>query len=210
VRLLALNAKIEVARDGDRSAGFAVVAGEMQRCANESSEIANGIRETAQELTTTLQGVATALREEADRAAQAMATSRADIELALRDVERAHEQISERLTDARQMSHELARDIGMAVISLQFQDRVSQRVGHVIDALKRMHDALDAARPELTNGTRLRADRRREEVAEEVSQTHTMAEERTVIRAVPAVQPDAQSTPPAASPAPSSGDVELF
>jgi methyl-accepting chemotaxis protein len=214
VRLLALNAKIEVARDGDRSAGFAVVATEMERCAGQSSEIAEYIRDTAKELTVTLHGVAAALREEADRAARDMATSRADIENALRDVERTHEQISARLNDARHMSRDLARDIGMAVMSLQFQDRVSQRVGHVIEALARMHDALDAARPVLTNGTRLAADRRREEVAEETSRTHTMAEERTVLRVVPATPPDASSSTPASSApaqsAPSSGDVELF
>src|SRR5262249_46309032 len=150
VRLLALNAKIEVARDGDRSAGFAVVATEMERCAGQSSEIAENIRETAQELTVTLHGVAGALREEAAPAARDRETSRAGIEAALRDVERTHEQISARLNEARHMSRDLARDIGMAVISLQFQDRVSQRVEHVIEALRRMHDALDAARPVLT------------------------------------------------------------
>lgn len=215
VKLLALNAKIEVARDGDRSAGFAVVATEMERCAGQSSEIAEHIRDTAKELTETLHGVAAALRDEADRAARDMATSRNDIENALRDVERTHEQISARLNDARHMSRDLARDIGMAVMSLQFQDRVSQRVGHVIDALGRMHDALDAARPVLTNGTRVAADRRRDEVAEETNRTHTMAEERTVLRVVPPPHQDASSSShsaPSAPPpsAPSSGDVELF
>lgn len=215
VRLLALNAKIEVARDGDRSAGFAVVATEMERCASQSSEIAENIRDTAQELTVTLHGVASALREEADRAARDMAKSRTDIENALRDVERTHEQISARLNEARHMSRDLARDIGMAVMSLQFQDRVSQRVGHVIDALRRMHDALDAARPVLTNGTRVTADRRREEVADEVNRTHTMAEERTVLHAVPRARSEAPpeeplpASPPASPPS-SSGDVELF
>jgi hypothetical protein len=80
-----------------------------------------------------------------------------------------------------------------------------------------MHDALDAARPVLTNGTRVIADRRRDEVADEVSRTHTMAEERTVLHVVPnprseAEAPQAGSPPasPSSSPPPSSGDVELF
>jgi methyl-accepting chemotaxis protein len=205
VRLLALNAKIEAARDGDRGAGFSVVASEMERCAGESSEIADSIQETAHELTSTLNSVAGTLRAEADRASADMDTSRRAIEEALRDVERTHDAIRTHLTEAGRMNRDFTRDISAAVVALQFQDRVSQRVGHVIDGLGRMHDALAAALPSL-RGTDQRVARRREEIEGDLASAHTMREERQAAAPVAAaVAAQAPAEAPAAS-----GDVELF
>lgn len=206
VRLLALNAKIEAARDGDRSAGFSVVATEMERCAGQSSDIAESVRTTAQELTTTLRSVADALAQEADRAAADMAASRAGIEAALQGVERAHAAISAQLTDAGRMSRDFAREISAAVMALQFQDRVSQRIGHVVEALTDMHDALESAGRLPANGALgALAQERRDAVAKHVNAAHTMAEERQLT-----VVATAATVATVASNEPAAGDVELF
>jgi hypothetical protein len=48
------------------------------------------------------------------------------------------------MEEAKLESDELARDISAAVVAMQFQDSVSQRVGHVIHTLEEMRSALQS------------------------------------------------------------------
>lgn len=202
VRLLAINAKIEAARDGDRNAGFCVVATEMEHCAGQSTTIAEDVRGMARELSEALRSLADSLRLEADAAAADMAASRAEIENALKAVELAHESIRRQLTNAGDLSRDFAREISSAVVALQFQDRVSQRMAHVIDALRQTHAALSRACPSLGGSRRHRAEKRRADIERQFAGMHTMAEERVV------TSRNVTARPLAAAPA--TGEVELF
>jgi hypothetical protein len=86
------------------------------------------------------------------------------------------------------LSRSLAEEISAAVIGLQFQDRVHQRIGHVTHALDQMRDALGQALPALDDSS---AAERQQLVEQKLHDTYTMWEERR-------------------DDAPSSGDVELF
>jgi methyl-accepting chemotaxis protein len=170
----------------------------MEHCAGQSSAIAEDVRTMTRELTATLFSVADTLRREADSAAADMATSRAEIETALQSVEQAHDAIRKQLTSAGDLSRDFAREMSAAVMALQFQDRVSQRVSHVVDALTYTHQALESARPQLSGRHRDLAERRRADIANQIHGMHTMAEERTA------------GTPVIVKPPAAAGDVELF
>ena len=81
----------------------------------------------------------------------------------------------------------MAKEISGAVRSLQFQDRISQRIGHVVAELDRIKADLSA------HCTDVEMDEA--PILHHLSQTYTMREERNVIG-------DCQQE--------SAGDVELF
>ncbi len=46
------------------------------------------------------------------------------------------------LSNSAAMSRQLNLDIGQAVMSMQFQDRVNQRIGHLIDSIEELNAEL--------------------------------------------------------------------
>jgi hypothetical protein len=104
----------------------------------------------------------------------------------LRDLRAAHEEMKAMLTGMTEDGTLLAKDIGAAVRGMQFQDRVSQRIGHVVQELEEMHSRFLSH----VGATPL------ETVADEDFRAYTMREEREVAGIHAAESP--------------AGDVELF
>jgi hypothetical protein len=75
-----------------------------------------------------------------------MATkSRSEVDQAFDAMTVVHEGMNRAMDQTRQDCQELARDVHQAVIALQFQDSVSQRIGHVIETLEELHGSLESA-----------------------------------------------------------------
>jgi chemotaxis regulatin CheY-phosphate phosphatase CheZ len=55
-----------------------------------------------------------------------------------------HQEMQEAIAQAKRNSDQLARDISGAVMAMQFQDSVSQRIGHVVETLEELHKAFIA------------------------------------------------------------------
>jgi methyl-accepting chemotaxis protein len=145
IKLLALNAKIEAVHVGQKGAGFGIVADEIARHAHDSTEVAEGIRSTVGEL---MQGI----RETRETLTQLASADMHDVELSRREVQSAlhvltttNAQMHASVAQAAESSRALAGDIAQAVTALQFQDRVNQRLAHVVTALGDVHSALQAA-----------------------------------------------------------------
>jgi len=77
-----------------------------------------------------------------------------EVEESLQDIQSAHGEMKTMLTGMTEEGTLLANDIGSAVRGLQFQDRTSQRIAHVVEDLETLHsklanrfgaDAVDAA-----------------------------------------------------------------
>lgn len=195
--MLALNAKIEAVHVGDKGAGFGVVADEIAAQARKSSSMTEQIEQTVQDLSRAMIGAAGELRALASADREKLAESRAEVRAALDCLGHAHETIRERLEVARNRQEQLAEDISRSVQTLQFQDRLSQRIGHVVTALDRMEKAFrgefDGHDSPASAGVA-----RHEKVLSDLRQSCTMEGERAVLEGGPVNVED------------SSGDVELF
>ncbi len=148
--LLGLNTAIEAAHAGDAGAGFAVVAQEMRRLSERSSEIAARVE--------TL--LSSQVGEDLSRLNSSLSNAIARDEGQLIQARRAAEEIHNRMqaiTNDMGRSLDLVRTTGDAiaalvsqvVMSLQFQDITRQEIEHVVgplcDMQQRAHELLQGA-----------------------------------------------------------------
>jgi methyl-accepting chemotaxis protein len=205
-RLLAVNAKIQAAQLGMRGAGFGVVADEVSSLSRRSNQLTEQADIMLRALGVKMSGVAEGLRQQAAGDHKRARDSRSEVEAALDGLEGAHGQMETLLSAAAANGERLAVDIAEAVMGLQFQDRVDQRIHHVVKALEEMHTCL-AEEAQTTGSGRVddafvqRVAQRREEVLGRVLGAHTMESERRV---------RAQHAGGAGTGPGSSGAVELF
>lgn len=142
--ILALNAKIEAAHIGEGGQGFELVAQELWMQSQRSGQITEEIRATIQRLS----GGAKAAVEDiggmacADQAR--IAALQAQVCEALDRLNHAHERTGRALADGEARNQALAAEIAAAVQAMQFQDRVSQQITHIVEALESMHSAITA------------------------------------------------------------------
>ncbi len=142
--ILALNAKIEAAHMGERGQGFELVAQELWMQSRRSERITEGIR-------TTIVGLAgdakAAMAEVGGMACADRARIRAlerQVQDALGRLERAHRDMQTSLAEGSERNEALAAEIAGAVETMQFQDRVSQQIAHIVEALESMQAAVAA------------------------------------------------------------------
>ena len=144
--LLALNAAIEAARAGEAGRGFAVVADEVRTLSRLSSE-------TAQKMTDKVDTINSGI----GRAFQIAESAAMRDQAAVSDSEHAIEQVLERFRMATTSLAESAallqsessgihREISDVIVSLQFQDRVSQILNHVRQNMDSLNDHLISSR----------------------------------------------------------------
>ena len=139
--LLALNAAIEAARAGEHGRGFAVVADEVRKLSTESGETGKQIRST---MDTVSQAINHTIHLAADFAAketelvQASKTTAASI---VSEFQNTAQTLQNSVEALRQEQQAIDSDIQEVLVHLQFQDRVHQIIGHVLDDMDRA-DAL--------------------------------------------------------------------
>lgn len=125
--LLALNAAIEAARAGEAGRGFAVVADEVRKLAEESSKAADNIRKLIKEITT-----------EMDRALEAMELSNVEVDSGAKVVAEA----GEALTTIVIQIEEIARKIdGLGDAS----DKIAKSTQEITEAISNISAATEEA-----------------------------------------------------------------
>lgn len=143
-KILALNARIEAARAGEHASGFAAVAVELSSQTDKSREVSSQVSDLAEHLRvladSTLSDLQGMQGEDRKRAQQC----KADVDDTLGSLRGTHEHMRRMLTMLSEESALLASDINSAVRGLQFQDRVSQRIAHVVADLEVMQARLSA------------------------------------------------------------------
>jgi len=141
-KILALNARIEAARAGSHGAGFAVVAMEVISQTERSQKVNAQVSGLITNLRTLAGSTLNDLQRMNDKDRKRVEECKQEVDESLRDLEAAHGDMKKMLTGMTEESALLANDIGAAIRGLQFQDRTSQRISHVVEDLDTLHRKL--------------------------------------------------------------------
>ena len=133
--LLALNAAIEAARAGEAGRGFAVVADEVRDLSGRTSHFSQQIRTSLSDMQVTIDATEAAINQMAAQDMTFALTSKDDVERAMLGIEDVNHRAGQVVNELSSIAHEVEASVGQAVMSLQFQDMVTQLLGHVLRRL---------------------------------------------------------------------------
>jgi len=137
--LLALNAAIEAARAGEAGRGFAVVADEVRDLSGRTSQFSQQINTVIQNMQATVKQTEEAIQRMASHDLSFAFESKTSVEQIVATIERQNQQRSTAIGQLAGIADEVEAQVGRAVTALQFQDIVSQLLGHA----GRRADAID-------------------------------------------------------------------
>jgi methyl-accepting chemotaxis protein len=142
IKIAALNARIEAAHVGERGASFGVVADAVSGHAQQATGLADEIRDTVTGLGASIARTTAELETLASTGAADLEASRSEVESVLGALTTTNARMEAHIEASAENGMALRADISRAVMGMQFQDRVNQRLVHVIEAIRQMHGAL--------------------------------------------------------------------
>ncbi|WP_417582343.1 methyl-accepting chemotaxis protein [Nitrincola sp.] len=152
--LLALNAAIEAARAGEAGRGFAVVADEVRTLSVLSGNTGKSIGNTVAAVNTAIANTLKMSQQSAERDSAMLAESE---DLIGSILERFH-RVTDELADSTEVLYSESKAVGSQIshvlVSLQFQDRVSQIMNHVSQDMGKLQLELSARREQMSTGER--------------------------------------------------------
>jgi methyl-accepting chemotaxis protein len=150
--LVALNAAIEAAWAGESGRGFAVIADEVRKLSHLSGETGKQISVRIEGVTHAIYGAVEIAERYADQDARAMRESEQVIEGVLNVFRGAVEHLTDAATQFQHEGEAVQQTVSGVIVSLQFQDRVSQILRHIMDDMARLQGVLDENRARIERG----------------------------------------------------------
>jgi methyl-accepting chemotaxis protein len=141
-KMLAMNARIEAAHAGSHGAGFAVVAVEVVSQTEKSREVTAKVSDLIINLRALAGSTLKDLQRMNEQDHKRVEVCRLEVDESLREMQAAHSEMKSMLSGITDAGALLANDIGSAVRGLQFQDRTSQQIAHVVEDLDTMQARL--------------------------------------------------------------------
>ena len=198
-RIVGLNGRLEAARAGSHGAAFNVVANETKNLGVHAAETSASIRKQVEQLNRSLHQVSTELRERISIDAASALDSQVKVTNLLDQLGVMHHGLTTSLQRTESLSEGVSRDITKSIMALQFQDRVNQRLDHVVEALQALKENLS---PFKDVASAERASSRSADWRAWLNSRSTMSSERQVI--------GQDSKANHSAPASDFGSVELF
>ena len=146
--LLALNASIEAARAGEHGKGFMVVADEVRKLALQASALNKTMGAEMSSLQTQLGNAYEAICEMIARDTTPLLVSKSHIDRLMGSLAQQKETVATMLGQAGMQAQDTAGNITAIVQELQYQDRIKQRLEHVVRPLEHMHRELEHFAPQ--------------------------------------------------------------
>ncbi|WDE12866.1 chemotaxis protein [Thalassomonas haliotis] len=150
--MLALNAAIEAARAGDSGRGFAVVADEVRNLSIRSSQTGSSMSQKVDDINTAMGSALTTVKSGVNTAENLLEDSRDKIGKVVAGFHLVTGKMSESTKVIQHENTELLKDVSDVLVSLQFQDRVSQMLTHICDFMSKVEQELPGYHAGLFDG----------------------------------------------------------
>lgn len=176
INLLALNAAIEAARAGEHGRGFAVVADEVRKLAFMSANTSQQMKEKVSNIGDAFSNTLKHAENSIDHNRQSFDEGKDTIESVLGRLQQTLESLQNDSAILRATGTEIRDQIFKVLVSLQFQDRVSQILTRVTEDIGSMVERIDEGQTRrLTENVLVPFDF--EALAHEMSQSYTTGEQ---------------------------------
>lgn len=146
IKLVSLNAAIEAAWAGEAGRGFAVIADEVRKLSTLSGDTGRQITSRVESVTHAIHGAVEIAERYADQDARAMRDSEQLIEGVLKVFRGAVEHLTQAATQFQHEGQAVQETVSGVIVSLQFQDRVSQILNQTMGDMARLESVLNENR----------------------------------------------------------------